>query len=96
MSEWSFDGNEITRIHLQERNDNRQLIALIPSLKFEELPTNKHDPVHVSRLKVIGGNTLFQYRFFSRQVDYAAECSDFKDDIIGNKTLRNRDLEQTG
>jgi len=59
MFEWSFDGNEITRIHLQERNDHRQLIALIPSLKFEQLHTNKHDPVHASCLKVIGGNTLF-------------------------------------
>ena len=36
------------------------------------------------------------YAFFFRQVDYAAECSDFKDHFIGNKTLCNGDFEQTG
>ena len=67
-------------------------------LKSEKINTTKHAPVYVrSCLKIIGTNTLFQYVcVFFRQVDYAAECSDFKDHFIGNKTLCNGDFEQTG
>ena len=67
-------------------------------LKSGKINTTKHAPVYVRPcLKIIGTNTLFQYVcVFFRQVDYAAECSDFKDHFIGNKTLCNGDFEQTG
>ena len=67
-------------------------------LKSGKINTTKHAPVYVRPcLKIIGTNTLFQYVcVFFRQVDYAAECSDFKDHFIGNETLCNGDFEQTG
>ena len=56
----------------------------------------KRTPTHVSCLKVVLGTTILciNMNFFGLQSEmYAAECPDPSNDIIGKKTLPNREFE---